>query len=185
VPALRVAHAGRRGARPAETAGYSPAVQEMTALLASKMPVAEASMVLERLTGIKVPRATLDREARRQGTRAVELRRALDARPTAPARQLELPLEPYQMILQIDAWNLRERDPLGRDAGVSEQGRQARTLALGLHRHLLPARSTRADRGYLSSSSAASRPRAKASSVAQQLTPKRAAAGWARRPAPC
>lgn len=60
----------------AETNGYSPAVQEMTALLATKMPVGEASLVLERLTGIKVPRATLDREARRQGERAVQLRRA-------------------------------------------------------------------------------------------------------------
>src|ERR1700733_2083048 len=53
-----------------ESAGYSPAVQEMAALLASKMPVEEASAVLEHLTGIKLPRATLDREARRQGERA-------------------------------------------------------------------------------------------------------------------
>ncbi len=43
-----------------ETAGYSPGVQEMAALLASKMPVEEASVVLERLTGVKLPRATLD-----------------------------------------------------------------------------------------------------------------------------
>jgi hypothetical protein len=35
-----------------ETAGYSPAVQEMAALLASKMPVEEASVALERLTGV-------------------------------------------------------------------------------------------------------------------------------------
>ncbi len=53
-----------------ETAGYSPAVQEMAALLASKMPVEDASVVLESLTGVKLPRATLDREARRQGQRA-------------------------------------------------------------------------------------------------------------------
>jgi hypothetical protein len=37
----------------------------MSALLTSKMPVGEASVVLERLTGVKMPRATLDREARR------------------------------------------------------------------------------------------------------------------------
>ncbi len=61
-----------------ETAGYSPAVQEMAALLASKMPVEEASVVLERLTGVKLPRATLDREARRQGQRAQRLRSQLD-----------------------------------------------------------------------------------------------------------
>jgi len=107
----------------ADTAGYSPAVQEMTALLASKMPVGEASLVLERLTGIKVPRATLDREARRQGTRAQALRRALDAHAAAPpARQLELTLEPYQLILQIDAWNIRERDHWGERAARRRQG---------------------------------------------------------------
>lgn len=106
----------------AETAGYSPAVQEMTALLASKMPVGEASVVLERLTGIKVPRATLDREARRQGGRAQALRRALDAHPLSQARQTELPLEPYQMILQIDAWNIRERDQWGASAACREKG---------------------------------------------------------------
>lgn len=111
----------------AESAGYSPAVQEMTALLASKMPVSEASLVLERLTGVKVPRATLDREARRQGGRAQALRRELDAHPTAaptPPRQLELPLEPYQMILQIDAWHIRERDQWGESAACRRQGRE-------------------------------------------------------------
>jgi hypothetical protein len=110
-----------------ETAGYSPAVQEMTALLASKMPVNEASLVLERLTGLKVPRATLDREARRQGGRAQALRRELDAHPTVegrPSAQPELPLEPYQMILQIDAWNIRERDDWGRSEACRRQGRE-------------------------------------------------------------
>jgi hypothetical protein len=106
-----------------ETNGYSPAVQEMTALLATKMPVGEASLVLERLTALKVPRATLDREARRQGQRAVELRRALDAQPAAPpSRQLELTLEPYQMVLQIDAWNIRERDHWGETAAQRKKG---------------------------------------------------------------
>src|SRR5262249_9191564 len=55
-----------------ESAGYSPRVQEMVALLASKMPVSEASAVLDHLTGVKLARATLDREARRQGQRARE-----------------------------------------------------------------------------------------------------------------
>lgn len=113
----------------ADTAGYSPSVQEMTALLASKMPVAEASLVLERLTGIKVPRATLDREARRQGGRAQAVRQALDAQPAAPPRphgQLELLLEPYQMILQIDAWNIRERDAWGQSAQCRRGGEPER-----------------------------------------------------------
>src|SRR5579864_9031014 len=96
-----------------ESAGYSPAVQEMAALLASKMPVEEASAVLEHLTGVKVPRATLDREARRQGARAQAVRTELDREANTQKRQLELTLEPYQMIIQMDAWNIRERDGWG------------------------------------------------------------------------
>src|SRR5438034_10348629 len=56
----------------------SPSVQEMAALVGSKMPITEASAVIERLTGVKLPRATLDREARRQGQRATEKRTELD-----------------------------------------------------------------------------------------------------------
>lgn len=101
-----------------ESAGYSPRVQEMAALLASKMPVSEASAVLEHLTGVKLPRATLDREARRQGQRAQKVRRQEDERacqspPKAKAVQPEFVLEPYQMIIQLDAWNIRERDQWG------------------------------------------------------------------------
>jgi transposase len=47
----------------AETAGYSPAMQALAALLVSKMPVEDASAVLEHITGVQLPRATLDREA--------------------------------------------------------------------------------------------------------------------------
>jgi hypothetical protein len=53
-----------------DTGGASPSVQEMAALTVSKMPVKEASAVIERLTGVKLPPATLDRDARRQGRRA-------------------------------------------------------------------------------------------------------------------
>jgi hypothetical protein len=107
-----------------ETAGYSPAVQDMAALLASKMPVEEASAVLAHLTGVQLPRATLDREAKRQGQRAQRLRARLDQQTATPTQQLELTLEPYQMILQLDAWNIRERDGWGRSAALRRQGRE-------------------------------------------------------------
>lgn len=107
-----------------ETAGYSPAVQHMAALLASKMPVEDASAVLEQLTGVKLPRATLDREARRQGERAQRLRAQLDQQATTQNHQLELTLEPYQMIIQLDAWNIRERDAWGRSAALRRQGKE-------------------------------------------------------------
>jgi len=110
-----------------ETAGYSPRVQEMAALLASKMPVSEASVVLEHLTGVKLPRATLDREARRQGERARRVRQHEDerARRVKPeTTQPELVLEPYQMIIQMDAWNIRERDDWGQSRALRQRGQE-------------------------------------------------------------
>ena len=105
-----------------ESAGYSPAVQEMAALPASKMPVEDASAVLEHLTGVKLPRATLDREARRQGERAQAVRTELDRQAATQKPQLELTLEPYQLIIQMDAWNIRERDGWGQSAALRRQG---------------------------------------------------------------
>jgi hypothetical protein len=110
-----------------ESAGYSPRVQEMAALLASKMPVGEASEVLEHLTGVKLPRATLDREARRQGQRARKVRRQEDeqaCRAKPNPTQWELVLEPYQMIIQVDAWNIRERDQWGKTDALRKKGQE-------------------------------------------------------------
>jgi hypothetical protein len=107
-----------------ESAGYSPAVQDMAALLVSKMPVQEAGVVLEHLTGVQVPRATLDREARRQGERARRLRTQLDQQATTQRRQLELTLEPYQLIIQLDAWNIRERDDWGKTGRLRRKGQE-------------------------------------------------------------
>jgi hypothetical protein len=110
-----------------ETAGYSPRVQEMAALLASKMPVSEASAVLEHLTGVKLPRATLDREARRQGERARKVRCQEDEQACGASPkpvQGELVLEPYQMIIQMDAWNIRERDDWGQTKALRQKGQE-------------------------------------------------------------
>ena len=110
-----------------ETAGYSPRVQEMAALLASKMPVSEASAVLEHLTGVTLPRATLDREARRQGERARQVRRQEDEQArnaSAKSVQPEMVLDPYQMMIQMDAWNIRERDDWGKTKAMRQGGRE-------------------------------------------------------------
>ena len=102
----------------AETGGCSPGVQEMAALAASKLPVAEASAVIERLTGVKLPRATLDREARRQGRRAEGKRQEMDeqmsqgagAEQQVPELRCKGPLEPFTLVIELDAWNIRERN---------------------------------------------------------------------------
>ncbi len=109
-----------------ESGSSSPRLQEMAALLASKMPVGEASQVLEHLTGVKMSRPTVHREAQRQGQRAQRLRRKWDeqAKSVTGSQQPELTLEPYQMIIQIDAWNIRERDGWGQTEKLRRQGKE-------------------------------------------------------------
>jgi len=118
----------------AETGGCSPGVQEMAALIASKLPVGEASAVLERLTGVKLPRATLDREARRQGRKAEGKRQAMDEQMSQGTgagqlvRDLRLnqEVEPFTLVIELDAWNIRERNPeaWGRTEQLREQGQE-------------------------------------------------------------
>ena len=115
----------------AETGGCSPGVQEMAALAVSKLPVGEARAVLERLTGVKLPRATLDREARRQGKRAEGKRQELDeqmsrgagAEQQVPEWQRKGSVEPFTLVIELDAWNIRERNEA--DWGRTEALRQA------------------------------------------------------------
>ena len=99
----------------------SPAVQEMAALTVSKMPATEAEQVVERLAGVKISAATLGRAARQQGERAQQQREELDQQMGTPQGraqqdrdlQLQLPLEPFTLVIELDAWNIRERDDWG------------------------------------------------------------------------
>lgn len=100
------------------TGGCSPGVQEMAALAASKLPVGQASAVVERLAGVKLPRATLDREARRQGRRAQDQRQQRDEQMSqgtgreqvVPELRLAGAVEPFTLVIELDAWNIRERN---------------------------------------------------------------------------
>jgi hypothetical protein len=108
-----------------EAGSVSPSVQEMAALMASKMPVAEASAVLEHLTGVKLPPATLDREARRQGKRAERKRKELDEQMSAGkgcGQGVPLGQKPFTLVIEIDAWNIRERDHWGQSQQQRAKG---------------------------------------------------------------
>jgi hypothetical protein len=102
-----------------EEGTQSPSVQEMAALTASKMPAVEAEQVIQRLAGVKIPAATLGRQARQQGERAEQKRQQLDQQMSQPQGrvqqdrdlQLQLPLEPFTLVIELDAWNIREREP--------------------------------------------------------------------------
>lgn len=102
-----------------DTGGASPSIQEMAALTVSKMPVKEASALIERLTGVKLPPATLDREARRQGQRADRKRKQLDEQVCigqGVPQMLPLPQKAFTLVIELDAWNIRERDDWGQSA---------------------------------------------------------------------
>jgi len=102
-----------------EDSTASPLVQEMCALLVSKMPAEQAEAICLRVTGRHLSRSTLARETQRQGERAITMRRQLLEAPpwvdpavkvTAAQDQLSAP---FTLVIQIDAWNVRERDHWG------------------------------------------------------------------------
>jgi hypothetical protein len=64
-----------------EGSSASPLVQEMCALLVSKMPAEQAEAIALRVTGRSLSRSTLGREAQRQGDSALEVRRQLVEAP--------------------------------------------------------------------------------------------------------
>jgi hypothetical protein len=102
--------------------GYSPGAQEAAALLASKMPLSEASAVLERLTGLRLPETTLDRVAKRAAQKAREKRGQMDEQARQGGAAPAPGKAPATLVIMMDAWNIRERDDFGRSAALRRQG---------------------------------------------------------------
>jgi hypothetical protein len=109
----------------------SPYVQEISALLVSKMPVEQAVLVAERL-GLDLSRCGLHQEAHRQGLKAQEWRRQfvgqLDTweqiqRVASTAAQ-EPPAQPFMLVIEIDAWDIRERDDWGKTKELRTAGKK-------------------------------------------------------------
>jgi hypothetical protein len=115
-----------------EEGTQSPAVQEMAALTVSKMPAPEAEQVVERLAGVKISAATLARQARQQGQRAEQKRKEMDGQMSQPEGraqqdndlQLKLALEPFTLVMELDAWNIRERDHWGQSQELRQKGEE-------------------------------------------------------------
>jgi len=108
----------------------SPLVQEICALGVLHAPAGRAEQDVRRMTGVKVSASTLHREARRQGERALQLRDrdvGLSERPTGvvalAARAQELPAN-STLIVEIDAWNIRERDCWGQTESLRNAGEE-------------------------------------------------------------
>jgi len=108
----------------------SPRVQEIAALMTLKMPSAQAEAVAARVTGLSLSRSTLDREAHRQGVRAQALREAEVALIQTPQgvaclagrARPKLPNQPFTLIIQVDAFNIRERDHWGQTQWRRKKG---------------------------------------------------------------
>lgn len=97
----------------------SPRIQEICALTALRAPAGQAQADVLRLTGIQLDPSTLHREARRQGERSLVLRNQDEQRTQTPEGLIELdrlasvPKAPFTLVIEIDAWNIRERDNWG------------------------------------------------------------------------
>lgn len=108
----------------------SPYLQEISALLVSKMPPEQAVLVAERL-GLDVSRCFLHREAHRQGLKA-EKRRAQAVAELATWEEIQKlaryregpPSAPFTLVIEIDAWNIRERDDWGNTDAIRAQGKK-------------------------------------------------------------
>jgi hypothetical protein len=98
----------------------SPYVQEVTALLNTKMPAEQAVEVASRF-GLELSRCRIHREAHRQGLKAQEIRQTQLAQLESWERIQQLAgqsdgpaARPFTLVIEIDAWNIRERDDWGR-----------------------------------------------------------------------
>jgi hypothetical protein len=107
----------------------SPYVQEISALLVSKMPAEQAVLVAERL-GLEFSRCGLHQEAHRQGLKAQESRTQFVAQldtweqiqQVASAAAEGPSTQPFTLVIEIDAWDIRERDNWGKTKELREAG---------------------------------------------------------------
>ena len=106
----------------------SPRVQEICALTVLRAPAGEAEKDVWRLHGLTLGASTLHREARRQGERALQIRDAeeqltqsLQGIAELAARAPTLPKH-TTLVLEIDAWNIRERDNWRKTQAILKAG---------------------------------------------------------------
>ena len=113
-----------------ERAPASPRVQEICALMVLESPAAQAEANIHRLTGLDLGQASMHREARRQGERALRLRDADVALTNTTnginelARRAQPPQGNFTLVIEIDAWNIRERDHWGQSQKMRAKGEE-------------------------------------------------------------
>jgi hypothetical protein len=110
----------------------SPYLQEICALLVSKMPSEQAVLVAERL-GLDLGHCFLHREAHRQGLKAQKQRAQAVAELDSWEQIQKLarygegpPPQPFTLVIEIDAWDIRERDEWGNTKALREKGEKVK-----------------------------------------------------------
>jgi hypothetical protein len=105
----------------------SPYLQEVTALLNTKMPSEQAVEVAGRF-GLELSRCFIHREAHRQGLKAQQVRQTHLAQLDTWEQIQDLALSqegpasgPFTLVIEIDAWNIRERDDWGRTQAARQE----------------------------------------------------------------
>jgi hypothetical protein len=108
----------------------SPRVQEISSLAVLRTPAGRAPEDVRRMTGLDIGASTLHREARRQGERALLLREA-DVALTDTlegvkelSQRSQAPESPFTLVLEIDAWHIRERDCWGETEKLRKKGQE-------------------------------------------------------------
>ena len=104
-----------------ERATASPRVQEISSLSVLQAPAGQMSEDVRRMTGLDLTPSTLHREARRQGERALRLREkdveltntVNGVKELCKRAQSSANDSGYTIVIEIDAWNIRERDNWG------------------------------------------------------------------------
>lgn len=108
----------------------SPRVQELSALHALRGPTAQYAEDFRRLTGLELDPSTVHREARRQGERAQAIRDACAALTQTPEGIARLSAQAtacsceQTLVIEIDAWNIRERDDWGATQRLRHRGQE-------------------------------------------------------------
>ena len=109
----------------------SPRVQEISSLMSIRSPYVQAAQDAQRLTGLSPSPSFLHQETRRQGQRAIELREQAIALSHTPqgvaelaARSATAGVGPFTLIIEIDAWNIRERDDWGKTRQLRRKGQE-------------------------------------------------------------
>jgi hypothetical protein len=112
----------------AKKAAASPYLQEIAGLLVTKMPPEQAVAVAGRL-GLDLSRCWLHQETHRQGLKAQDRRAETLAQMDDWESLQQLaghaegpPPVPFTLVIEIDAWNIRERDDWGQTQALLEQG---------------------------------------------------------------